>query len=209
MIELGRDDDALGWALRGIAETNGWQVAKLYDLAAGVLGDRRDTEAVLRLRREQHRRMPSSSTYARLQAAAAVQESWDVERDDARAVLAAHDPRGLVNALLADGDTDEAWTVATTGDWDPDVRQWKSLAEAREPTDPAGAFGVYLRLADTVLVDANKRAYRDAVRHLEAARHAAMTAGLQADFDEQLVGLREQHRRRPSLITMLDKAGLR
>ena len=36
MVELGRDDDALAWAKRGIAETNGWQVAKLYDLAAEV-----------------------------------------------------------------------------------------------------------------------------------------------------------------------------
>ena len=35
MVELGRDDDALAWAKRGIAETDGWQVAQLYDLAAG------------------------------------------------------------------------------------------------------------------------------------------------------------------------------
>jgi hypothetical protein len=35
MAELGRDDDVLSWATRGIAETSGWQVAKLYDLAAG------------------------------------------------------------------------------------------------------------------------------------------------------------------------------
>ena len=36
MDELGRDDDLLAWARRGIAETTGWQVAKLYDLACGV-----------------------------------------------------------------------------------------------------------------------------------------------------------------------------
>ena len=32
MLELDRSDDALAWARRGIAETNGWQVGKLYDL---------------------------------------------------------------------------------------------------------------------------------------------------------------------------------
>ncbi len=37
MEELGRDDDVLSWADRGIVETSGWQVAQLYDLAAGCV----------------------------------------------------------------------------------------------------------------------------------------------------------------------------
>ena len=36
MAELGRDDDVLSWATRGIAETSGWQVAQLYGLTVGV-----------------------------------------------------------------------------------------------------------------------------------------------------------------------------
>lgn len=36
MAELGRDDDVLAWTTRGIEQTSGWQVAQLYDLAAGV-----------------------------------------------------------------------------------------------------------------------------------------------------------------------------
>ncbi|HZA75561.1 MAG TPA: hypothetical protein VE623_04130 [Acidimicrobiales bacterium] len=208
MVELGRDDDALAWALRGIAETNGWQVSELYDLAARLLHDRNDIDAVLALRREQHERVPSSSTYALLKTAATARGTWESERDAARSVLA-RDPGGLVDALLTDGDTDEAWTVATAGGWEPDPRRWKRLAEAREASDPAGALGVYLRLTDTVLVDANKGVYRDAVRHLKAARRAANSAGLVRDFDEKLASLREQHRRRPTFIAMLDKAGLR
>jgi hypothetical protein len=42
MLELDRADDALAWAERGIESTNGWQVAKLYDIAAGVLEERGD-----------------------------------------------------------------------------------------------------------------------------------------------------------------------
>ncbi|MFI5003811.1 MAG: hypothetical protein ACHQE6_02235 [Solirubrobacterales bacterium] len=36
MGELGREEEVLLWAKRGIAETDGWQVAQLYDLACGV-----------------------------------------------------------------------------------------------------------------------------------------------------------------------------
>lgn len=44
MIELGRPGDALAWARRGIAETSGWQVANLYDLAAGLVADTGDAD---------------------------------------------------------------------------------------------------------------------------------------------------------------------
>ena len=66
MEELGRDEDVLLWAKRGIAETSGWQVAQLYELIAGVLrrgGLRRE---VVELRHDQHQHMPSASTYALL-----------------------------------------------------------------------------------------------------------------------------------------------
>ncbi len=82
------------------------------------------------------------------------------------------------------------------------------LAEAREPTDPAGALGVYLRLVESTLEKADKRNYRVAVKQLKAARRAADAAGLADEVDEHLAALREQHRRRPTLIAMLDKAGL-
>lgn len=36
MAELGRDDDTLAWTARGIAETHGWQTAKLYDLTCAA-----------------------------------------------------------------------------------------------------------------------------------------------------------------------------
>jgi hypothetical protein len=208
MLELDRPEAALGWARRGIAETSGWQVGKLYDLAASVLASQNDSDELLHLRREQHERMPSASTYALLQAAAVELGGWDEERDAARAVLAAHDQGGLVDALLADGDTEGAWTVATDGTWDPGETRWQRLAEAREPIDPAEAMAVYLRLADGSLVTADRRAYRVALRHLKAARRAARVADRTDEFTEHVRELREQHRRRPSLIEMLDKAGL-
>ena len=209
MLELDRSDDALAWARRGIVETNGWQVGKLYDLATGVLADRDLRTEVLGLRREQHERMPSASTYALLQAAATEVDGWEEERAAARSVLAASDRGALVDALLADGDIDQAWAVATSGEWDPGEHRWERLAEAHEPADPVAAMAVYLRLADGALLTADRRAYRVAIRHLKAARRAAGAADRPDEFADHVRALREQHRRRPSLMEMLDKAGLR
>jgi hypothetical protein len=209
MLELGRADDALAWAKRGMETTSGWQVSKLYDIAAGVLAERGDDAVVLDLRREQHDRAPTSSTYSLLQKAANAVDSWPSERARAREVLGSRDPGGLVDALLADGDIDAAWEAATAaaavemGD-----QRWGRLAEAREPTDPAGALGVYVRLVESTLERADKRNYRVAVKQLKAARRAAGAAGLLEEFDELLAALREQYRRRPTLISMLDKAKL-
>jgi hypothetical protein len=209
MLELDRDDDALAWARRGIESTTGWQVAKLYDIAAGVLAERGDEIAGLDLRREQHRRMPSSTTYGLLQKAASAVDVWPSERASAREVLAARDAGGLVDALLADGDADAAWDAAPGGDLSElGYQRWARLAEAREPSDPAGALGVYLRLVESSLRTADKRAYRVATNQLKQARRAAAATGLSEEFDDHLAALREQHRRRPSLIAMLDKAGL-
>ncbi len=208
MVELGEADDALRWARRGIAETSGWHVAKLYDLAADLVTDADDLGRVVELRRHHHERMPSSSTYAKLRAAAGAVDSWVIEVAYARAVLAERDPAGYIDALLADGEADEAWVAATAGGHEIQASQWLSLAEARQPTVPGDAMAVYLRLADEVLVRADKRAYRDAVRRLKVARRVATAADRASDFTEHLGGLRERDRRRPSFMAMLDKAGL-
>lgn len=126
-----------------------------------------------------------------------------------RAVLADRDPAGHIEALLADGEGDEAWAAATTGSHEIQASQWLRLVEAREPTVPADAMVVYQRLADDVLVRADKRAYRDAVRYLKAALRSATAADRTAEFAEHLTRLRERNRRRPAFMAMLDKAGLR
>lgn len=209
MIELGQADDALVWARRGIAETSGWQVAKLYDLAADLRSDAGDVDEVVELRRHQHERMPGSSTYAKLQTAARANGTWEAEIGPARAALAERDPAGLIDALLADGEPEAAWDAATAGDRELGSSQWLRLAEAREPTEPADSLAVYLRLVDLALLDANKGAYKEGVGHLKAPRRAATSADRAAEFTEHLTGVRDRNRRRPSFMAMLNKAGLR
>lgn len=209
MIELDMPEDAFAWARRGIAETTGWQLAKLYDLAAGLLATAGNVDDVVELRRHHHHRMPSSSTYASLKTAARANGTWDDEIATARAALAARDAAGYIDALLADGDTDEAWRTATTGTHQLGASQWQRLAEARERVGPADALAVYLQLANEALERADKRSYQAAIRHLKAARRAATAADRLTDFSEHVTALRERNRRRPSLIAMLDKAGMR
>lgn len=209
MVELERSDDALAWAKRGIESTSGWQVAKLYDIAAEVFADRGDDVAVLDLRREQHQQMPSSASYALIKKSATSTGAWSTEQDNARNVLGDRDVGGLVDVLLSDGDIEAAWDAAAGADTIVigDDR-WARLAEAREPSDPAAALGVYLRLIDSTLQTADRRNYRSAAKQLKRAQRSAAAAGLSEEFDEHLAALREQHRRRPTLIAILDKAGL-
>ena len=50
----------------------------------------------------------------------------------------------------------------------PEAIGWRrlaQLAEAREPADPAGAMGVYLRLVETTLQTADRKAYSIAAKH--------------------------------------------
>ena len=74
---------------------------------------------------------------------------------------------------------------------------------------PADALAVYQRVADEVLEEADRRAYAAAVRILKRARAAAQSAGALTEFSEYVARVREQYRRRPALIAMLDKANLR
>lgn len=74
-------------------------------------------------------------------------------------------------------------------------------------THPADAMVVWFRLVDDALTTADKRSYQAAVRYLKAAKKAAAAADAMVEFEVRVAGLRETHRRRPSLIAMLDKAG--
>ena len=120
MAELGRDDEVLSFALRGIAETSGWQVGKLYDLACDAHMRAGAPVEALALRRHEHERAPSSDSYSTLRRAAEELGAWELERDAARRALREHDRGSYVDALLQDGDAEAAWTVATEDPtWDP------------------------------------------------------------------------------------------
>lgn len=209
MLELDRPDLALEWAMRGIAESSGWQVAELYDLASRLHVQANRPSEALRLRRAHHERTPSASSYAALRSVAGTCDAWDIERDAARAVLERADRRAYICVLLDDGDDGLAWEIATASEADEiDLALWLRLAEHRQATHPSDALAVYTRAADAILVETDRRAYRRAVQILKRAREAARAAGQAEAFATTIARLREAHRRRPTFIATLDKAKL-
>jgi uncharacterized Zn finger protein len=154
--------------------------------------------------------MPSLSTYSRLRRAADAVDAWAIERDAARAVLRERDPRAFVEALLGDDEAQLAWETAQAAEQEQlGSDLWLRLAESRETASPADAVAVYQRVADEILEETDRRAYAAAVRVPTRARDAATAADDLESFSQYIATLREQQRRRPTMIAMLDKAGLR
>lgn len=81
------------------------------------------------------------------------------------------------------------------------------LALARALADDGWRL-VYQRVVEHVLATTDRRAYQQAVRILKRADTAARAADQADTFAVYLAELRERHRRRPTLIALLDKARL-
>jgi uncharacterized Zn finger protein len=149
-------------------------------------------------------------TYRALRTAAAALDAWTLEQDAARATVQRADRRGFIDGLIGDDEIELAWSAAVAAPRDAlGSDLWLRLAESSERHRPADALAVYQRIADEVLERADRRAYRSAARILQRARAAAQAAGELDAFGEYLTRLREQYRRRPTLITILDNANLR
>jgi tetratricopeptide (TPR) repeat protein len=85
MRQLDRYDDALSWALRGVAERPDPLVGKLYDFAVTEHLRRGNTEEALALRRRQHRHQRTEASYLALRSIARAVGTW---ADDGPAALA-------------------------------------------------------------------------------------------------------------------------
>ncbi len=153
MAELGNDDEVLAWAQRGITETRGWQLGALYDLACATQARRGEPLEVLRLRRAQHERMPSRSTYTALRSAAEALDAWAARARRRPRGTAVPRRRRACRCRARRRDHDLAWSTAVaTPEGTGADNQWLRLAEARESDHPADALRVYQQVVDRVLV---------------------------------------------------------
>lgn len=76
---------------------------------------------------------------------------------------------GLVDALLDEGEVEEAWSVAhENADWEPGLSQRLRLAEAREAQRPDQALPWYMLVVDELLIETGRRSYARAVPVLSA-----------------------------------------
>jgi uncharacterized Zn finger protein len=214
--QAGREREALAWLERGLAAFPPAADSRLRaQLAAAYLRDGQLEDAVA-LAGRAFAAEPRASTYWELREAASSLPDWPERR--AAALQQLRDPAGgasranrylmldrseVVRAQLEEGDLEAAWADAIEGGCG--VQLWRELADARRESHPDDAVRVYRRLLDNVLEQTDVRAYREAVALLRAIREAL--SGREADFAAEVTRVRDAHRRRPKLMSMLDAEG--
>jgi uncharacterized Zn finger protein len=165
-------------------------------------------EDAIALLRAELIRAPSAQLTAELLGAAG--EGRDAERDWAHAQLtqAAEregDAGELVTALLADGATAAALQAATRLPVPVPVRL--ELARIAAVDDLDAALQHYRLLVAAELETSDRESYGSAIRHLRAMRKAAEAHGRGDEVVAFARAAREEHTRRRTLVTMLDKLG--
>jgi tetratricopeptide (TPR) repeat protein len=203
----GRQDDGLEWLQQGVTAHGSGDDALRDALVAAYLraGRRQDALALLR---DELQREPSARVAAELLGAAG--DDRDSERAWAHAQLAQAAERDgdageLVTALLADGATAAALSVAERLPVPVPVRL--ELARIAAVDDLDAALRHYRLLVAAELETSERESYANAVRHLRAMRKAADAHGRGAEVVAFAHAAREEHTRRRTLVTMLDKLG--
>ncbi|MFI6685565.1 SWIM zinc finger domain-containing protein [Streptomyces sp. NPDC050485] len=213
---VGRCDESLRWAERGIEETRSVAVdSSLIDyLCARYEAVGRLPDAVA-LRRAHFAALRSLAAYQQLRTVAMATGCWQTERVVALALLRADAEQRqqgwyggpvLIDALLDDEEVDAAWRAATeTGAHD---RQWLTLADRARATRPADALGVYQRLAEPLRNQTSNRVYEQLTGLLLSIRDCHRRLGTPDEFTAYLTALRADQKRKRNLMRLLDQHGL-
>ncbi len=207
----GRPADALAWAERGLREAGRPDPDLARYVAERYREQGRDSAAETVLR-DWFASDRSAAGYRRLRELAEDLRCWPSVRPwalgvlRAEARLAAPSARArrepaIVDALIGDGDVDAAWLEAKGMASD---RQWLALADLSAAERPAEALAVYRRQIEALRKRPGEAGYERLARLLEAARDCCERLGNLAEFETYLRALRDDHRRKPRLIRVLD-----
>jgi uncharacterized Zn finger protein len=110
----------------------------------------------------------------------------------------------VVRALLWEGDADAAWEEAVAGGCS--VPLWMELAAARAVGHPEDALPLYVRHAERLIDQKNRRGYEEAVETLHTIGELMDRLGRGDDFPEYLASVRAKHKPKRSLMKLLDEA---
>lgn len=214
----GRDDEALDWLKRGMADFD--PDSRLRSLAAEchVRGGR-VAEAGELLWVNFHDR-PSLDAYIALRDATG--DQFPVWRERAVELLQAQpvatsrftsmpylQPAGrstLVEVLLWEDDPDAAWQAAADGGCRDEL--WLRLARRRAATHPADAIPVLLAAADQAIAHKKRDSYRVTASRLVEARALFTRCDRAEGFESHLAALRAAHKPKRALRDELNRAGL-
>jgi hypothetical protein len=202
-----RKDDAVDWLQRGVAAHGANDPVLREALVSAYLHSNRRGDAITLLRDELVR-SPSAQLAAELLGAAG--DDRNAQRDWAHAQLTQAAERDgdageLVTALLADGAT--AAALAAAGRHSVPVTVRLELARIAAVDDLDAALTHYKLLVTAELETSDRESYGNAVRHLRAMRKAAEAHDRADEVVAFARAAREEHTRRRTLVTMLDKLG--
>lgn len=213
----GRPDEALRWAERGIEDTPDDvtpDIALIDYLCDRYTHADRLSDAVA-LRRGHFTAHRSLVAYQQLRTAAQAAGSWQAERERGLVLLRADAAQRqqpwyggpvLVDALLDDGDVDEAWRAAA--ETRAHDRQWLALADQSRAVRPADALGVYLRLAEPLVKQTGNAVYERLAGLLLSMRDCHVRLGTEDEFTAYLAALRAGQKRKRNLMRLLDQHDL-
>ncbi|MDY7100523.1 MAG: SWIM zinc finger family protein [Actinomycetota bacterium] len=219
----GRSREALEWASQGIEAfpDRQWQLGALRELAAALRHQLGDQDEAVEVFWAGFAASPSMETYERLLREAELTDAADEWCQRALQLLRGRleDPDEvgewtvehrlaaslLVEVLLANGDAEEAWDVATEQGCDD--RLWLELARAREDAAPLEAISVYEREIAARIGRRNAGSYQTAVELLGRIHALAGRAGEPERFDRIVAHLRSEHSRKRNLMALLASNG--
>ncbi len=207
--EAGRHDEALEWALRGLA-LHGYNDHRLVEVVADEHHrNGHPAEAVDVLWRAFEERT-GVETYRRLKTYAERAGLWQDQHGQALGLLRkrAKDRRDhstLVAVLLLDGEVERAWAEATVGGCRRD--QWLELARLREDEHPDDAIPLWREEVTREIAAMSNPSYANAVGLIERIGRLMTAAGRGEEFEPYVAGLASEHKRKRNLMKLFAERG--
>lgn len=221
--DAGQDDRALEWAEKGLAAFPQRTDSRLRKFLFEEYLTRGRPNEAMNLAWAEFTDSPYEHKFQELRKSAERIGQWPTWREEAVEFLReraagerrdkkqeewgwGHQPhvQALVEVLLAQGEPDRAWQEAQGAQLPAEV--WLRLAQAREKTHPADAVVVYRRHAERLMTGATGKRYEQVVRYLLRVGRLMTTLGQAEQFGRYLAGFRAQHKRKWSLMRLLDSA---
>lgn len=221
LAAAGRLDDAVDWSVRGLDSfaDRHWQTPPLREFLSAQLRAGGHVAAAEQVWWDAFERHPSIDAYRKLLAETAddidarKQQAMDLlrgrlEAGDTKApapnpLLERSPATTLVEILLYEGRTDDAWAAAVEHGCDD--RTWMTLARARESTHPFDAVPIYERAVSAQIDTKNNGGYRAAVDLLARIRTLTAKAGEPQRFTDFLASIKDEHGRKRNLMALIDK----
>jgi len=222
--EAGKPDDALKWAEQGWKTFSTKRDWRLGEFLADEYHRRGRHNEAIQLIWEQFAESARLENYQKLQAHArkAGRSSWTQWRERAltcirEAVAERKKQKGrqntywqwqetdhseLVRVFLWEKRYDEAWQEALAGGCTSDL--WMKLAAMREQDHPQDALSIYRERIAPLVEMTNNASYEQAVELLHKIRKLLARLGRETEFDDYLVALRVEFKRKRNFIKLLD-----